>query len=300
MEAIGGGGIRSLPAVNLFAGGGAGLAQGALKLGCSCGTAGCPGCGGGSLRTPSAGTGQSAAPSPSIDTRAVLANADGGTIGSLIQAQEASGGTGEGGFDPANPDGLSEEEEEVVRDLKQRDQEVRRHEQAHAAVGGQYASAPTYEYTTGPDGQRYAVGGEVQIDVSPIDGDPEATIQKMDQVIAAALAPAEPSGQDRAVASQAQAQKQAAQAELSAERRDELSGESEEGGETEIADGADAAAGPDNGPGDAAIERGDGVIDGVVASDRGANPFRAASDLFEAAGGLTRGDRPGSGLNLFA
>lgn len=95
------------------------------------------------------------------------------------------------------------EEQEKITKLKDRDREVRAHEQAHVAAGGQYVrSAAQFQYQTGPDGQRYAVGGEVSIDVSK-EGEPEATIAKMQVVIRAALAPAEPSGQDRAVAAQA-------------------------------------------------------------------------------------------------
>lgn len=90
-----------------------------------------------------------------------------------------------------------------IRELKSRDAEVRAHEQAHAAVGGQYAGSPTYTYQKGPDGKNYAIGGEVQIDVSPVAGDPAATVDKMQQVRAAALAPAQPSGQDRKVAASA-------------------------------------------------------------------------------------------------
>lgn len=90
-----------------------------------------------------------------------------------------------------------------VRELKSRDTEVRTHEQAHAAVGGQYAGSPSYTYERGPDGRNYAVGGEVQIDTSPVAGDPQATVEKMQQVRAAALAPAQPSGQDRKVAASA-------------------------------------------------------------------------------------------------
>ncbi|MCC2606470.1 putative metalloprotease CJM1_0395 family protein [Planctobacterium marinum] len=86
--------------------------------------------------------------------------------------------------------------------LKTRDQEVRAHEQAHAAVGGQYAGSPSYEFETGPDGQQYAVGGEVSIDISK-ESEPEDTLNKMQQVKAAALAPAEPSPQDFRVASEA-------------------------------------------------------------------------------------------------
>ncbi|WP_233079594.1 putative metalloprotease CJM1_0395 family protein [Rheinheimera soli] len=108
-------------------------------------------------------------------------------------------------------------EQKRVAELKARDREVKIHEQAHAAIGGQYASAPSYEYETGPDGQQYAVGGEVRIDISEIPNDPRATIQKMQQVKAAALAPAEPSGADRSVAAQASRTLMEAQADLTAE-----------------------------------------------------------------------------------
>lgn len=81
---------------------------------------------------------------------------------------------------------LTKEQESQIRELKKRDAEVKAHEQAHAAVGGAYASAPTYTYAKGPDGKKYAVGGEVQIDTSP-ERTPDATIRKMDVVIRAAL-----------------------------------------------------------------------------------------------------------------
>ena len=78
-----------------------------------------------------------------------------------------------------------------IADLVQRDREVRTHEQAHAAVGGQYAGSPTYSFKRGPDGQRYAVSGEVGIDTAAVPNDPEATLRKMEVVLRAALAPAE-------------------------------------------------------------------------------------------------------------
>ncbi|CAN0492040.1 unnamed protein product, partial [Scytosiphon promiscuus] len=124
-------------------------------------------------------------------------------------------------------DELTEEEEKQVQDLKKRDAEVKVHEQAHAAVGGSYASAPSYEYTTGPDNKQYAVGGEVKIDASPVPNNPEATIRKMDIVIRAALAPAEPSSQDKQVALQAQKARLAAQQELSKQTADEQNGKEE-------------------------------------------------------------------------
>jgi hypothetical protein len=94
---------------------------------------------------------------------------------------------------------------EEIRELAKRDAEVRAHEQAHAAAGGTFAGAPSYEYRRGPDGRSYAVSGEVSIDVSAVSGDPEATIQKMQQVKRAALAPRDPSDADRAIASTADA-----------------------------------------------------------------------------------------------
>ena len=121
----------------------------------------------------------------------------------------------------ASGEPLSKEEERQVSKLKQRDAEVKAHENAHAAAGGPYAGAPKLEYTTGPDGNRYATSGEVQIDSSPEKGDPEATIRKMDIVIRAALAPAEPSSQDLAVARQAQGERAKAQVELSKKREAE-------------------------------------------------------------------------------
>lgn len=102
------------------------------------------------------------------------------------------------------PNELSAEEKKQVEKLKRTDREVRAHEQAHSAAGGQYTrGGASYEYASGPDGKKYAVGGEVSIDTSPVSGDPQATIRKMMIVRKAALAPASPSGQDRAVAAAA-------------------------------------------------------------------------------------------------
>ncbi len=137
---------------------------------------------------------------------------------------------------PGGEEQLSPEEEKQVKELKERDREVRRHEQAHkGAAGGLANGGPKFEYETGPDGRRYAVGGEVSIDTSPVAGDPRATIQKMQQVRQAALAPGEPSSQDRAVAAQASAAERQARAEVAEQRK-----QSHQGGESQSA----AAASP--------------------------------------------------------
>jgi hypothetical protein len=115
---------------------------------------------------------------------------------------------------------LSEEQQQQVAELKNRDREVRAHEQAHMAVAGPYArGGPTFSYQEGPDGKQYAVGGEVSIDTSPVSGDPEATIQKAQQIRAAALAPARPSGQDQRVAAAATQMEAQARAELAKQNR---------------------------------------------------------------------------------
>jgi hypothetical protein len=99
---------------------------------------------------------------------------------------------------------LSPEEKKQVEKLKERDQEVRRHEQAHiAASGGHTRGGARYEYQAGPDGKQYAVGGHVSIDVSAVSGDPRATLQKAETVRRAATSPADPSGADMAVAAAA-------------------------------------------------------------------------------------------------
>lgn len=129
---------------------------------------------------------------------------------------EAVEGSTAGGAETGNAQ-LSAEEQQQVLELELRDQEVQVHEAAHAAVGGQYAGAPSLTYETGPDGKRYAVSGEVNVDMSEVAGDPAATMKKADVIRAAALAPAQPSSQDRNVAARAAQMKTQAQAELMAE-----------------------------------------------------------------------------------
>ncbi|MDR2706141.1 MAG: hypothetical protein LBC02_10215 [Planctomycetaceae bacterium] len=123
---------------------------------------------------------------------------------------------------------LTPEEQQQVQELKARDQEVRVHEAAHVAAGGPYVtSGPSYTYQTGPDGKSYAIGGEVGIDTSEVSGDPQATIQKMQTVVAAALAPAEPSSQDQKVAAAARQKEAQARAELAQQNHSAVNGNQE-------------------------------------------------------------------------
>ncbi len=98
---------------------------------------------------------------------------------------------------------LSSEEVIELHKLQARDTEVRAHEQAHLSSAGQYAAGgPSFTFQTGPDGKKYAIGGEVPIDVSK-ENNPDATILKMRTIRRAALAPANPSSTDRQIAAQA-------------------------------------------------------------------------------------------------
>ena len=120
---------------------------------------------------------------------------------------------------------LTEDEKKQVEKLAKRDKEVRAHEQAHLAnAGGAAKGGANYEYQTGPDGKAYAVGVHVNIDASPVAGNPEATLQKAQSIQRAALAPADPSGQDRAVAASAAQMAMEAHKEIN-ESKGEESGE---------------------------------------------------------------------------
>ena len=101
-----------------------------------------------------------------------------------------------------------------LQQLQQRDRDVRAHEQAHlAASGGLATGGAQFTYQRGSDGKEYAIGGEVNIDTSP-GKTPEETIRRAQTIRAAALAPADPSSQDRAVAADAEAMEAKARAEL--------------------------------------------------------------------------------------
>ncbi|WP_163336754.1 putative metalloprotease CJM1_0395 family protein [Desulfopila sp. IMCC35008] len=137
--------------------------------------------------------------------------------GNASSSERASGtGTGATGE-------LTTAEQTQLRQLKSRDLEVKTHEQAHMAAAGQYAaSGASFTYQRGPDGNRYAVGGEVQIDIGK-ESTPEETIQKMETIGRAALAPANPSPADRQIAAQAAMKASQARQELLQQDQDESS-----------------------------------------------------------------------------
>jgi hypothetical protein len=153
-----------------------------------------------------------------VDAAAAEAVSNGAVAGTPAAVSAGAGPAASSGPADADAEPLSDEEQRELDEMKRRDREVRTHEQAHKASGGAYTGAMRLTYQMGPDGKRYAVEGSVPIDVSPVAGDPAATLRKMEVVARAANAPASPSGADRAVAAQAARAMQQARAQLAAER----------------------------------------------------------------------------------
>jgi hypothetical protein len=126
----------------------------------------------------------------------------------------------------------SQQDLQQIQKLKARDREVRAHEAAHVAAGaGLVKGGASFTYQRGPDGVQYAIGGEVQIDTSKVAGDPQATVRKSERIRAAALAPAQPSSADRAIAARAAQMAIEARAEINQQRNaepDESAPENEE------------------------------------------------------------------------
>lgn len=167
--------------------------------------------------------------------------------------------------------------------LKETDRQVRAHEQAHMAAGGNLVQGgASYTYQKGPDGRMYAVGGEVSIDTSP-GSTPEETLAKARQIRAAALAPSDPSPQDRRVAAGA--------ARLEASARAE---QAKQGGEGQM--GPDSAEGAVQEPDSARVSEGDGrSVPSLKDVGRGESAGVFAAYRLE-----TRGSVAASRIDLFA
>ncbi len=97
---------------------------------------------------------------------------------------------------------LNPKQIQQLRELQSIDRNVKTHEAAHQAAGGGLAGVASFSYIRGPDNQMYAVAGEVPIRMQE-GRTPEETIANARQIIAAAMAPADPSTQDYKVAANA-------------------------------------------------------------------------------------------------
>lgn len=101
-----------------------------------------------------------------------------------------------------------------VSKLKARDAQLRQHEQAHhAASAGVDVSSASFTYQRGPNGVSYAVSGDVRIDTTaPLN--PEDRLAQAAMISDVALAPADPTPTDRAVAAKAQQMAQQARMDI--------------------------------------------------------------------------------------
>jgi hypothetical protein len=124
-------------------------------------------------------------------------------------------------------DELSEEDLRKIEELKKIDKKVHAHEQAHLSAAGGYArGGANYDYVIGPDGNRYANAGHVNLDVGK-EKTPEATVRKANTIQKAALAPADPSSTDRQIAAEAakmaaDAQKEIAEKKMAESKNTEM------------------------------------------------------------------------------
>ena len=147
-------------------------------------------------------------------------------------------------------DKAENEKDSQVRELENIQREVIAHEQAHKVAAGEFGGGISYTYTEGPDGKRYITGGEVPIKLRQ-GATPEETLRNMQQVQAAANAPADPSGQDRQVAAKAAAIASRARSEI---LHDESEHENSESGLT------------------ATVASGTPIIEAVSREDENINP----------------------------
>jgi hypothetical protein len=129
---------------------------------------------------------------------------------------------------------LTISEQQQVNELQSIDTKVRAHEAAHMAAGGGIVSGgASFTYQEGADGKMYAIGGEVPISVSS-DSDPSNTIEKMEKVQSAALAPSDPSSTDIKVAATASILEMKAKIELMKEKHQEQFNEQQISNEEDI------------------------------------------------------------------
>lgn len=117
---------------------------------------------------------------------------------------------------------LTTEQKALVLQLQATDSAVRAHERAHISAGaGVILSGASFVFQKAPDERLYAVGGEVSIDTGE-ESTPRETIQKMQIVRTAALAPSDPSSTDYQVAATASMLQMQARLEESREKQAEL------------------------------------------------------------------------------
>ncbi len=123
-----------------------------------------------------------------------------GSAAHVVRKDKTEGSTEEKSVSGA----LGASDQELLRRLGARDAMVRGHESAHIMAAGPQARGPAeYTYQTGPDGNRYAVSGSVDIAVQSSPASEEDAARQAARAERAATAPGEVSLADTQVAMRA-------------------------------------------------------------------------------------------------
>ncbi|MDH5391580.1 MAG: putative metalloprotease CJM1_0395 family protein [Gammaproteobacteria bacterium] len=163
--------------------------------------------------------GSASARTASDDSNSVKSSSD--ASGSASSYEEKAASTEPSATEKREEKQHQQAEASQIQKLQSRDREVRSHEAAHIAAGGQHVtSGASFTYQRGPDGRLYAVGGEVSISTSAVPADPQATLAKAEVIRRAALAPADPSSQDLRVASDATRMASRARVDIAIQQRE--------------------------------------------------------------------------------
>lgn len=101
---------------------------------------------------------------------------------------------------PTDRRGLTAGQVQLIVWLRDRDREVRRHENAHYYGGQPYTERPVFDLITGPDGRPYAISGSVRFRLTSDDAAAGDYLLKLRRLHMAALAPTKPSRLDRHIA----------------------------------------------------------------------------------------------------
>lgn len=112
---------------------------------------------------------------------------------------------------------LSTEEQQQLRELERRDQQVRTRDMAFIAAAGGAAGSYSLQYETGPDGRRYAVGADIKLDTSE-GATPEQTLAKARALRAATMSARADSSNDASAAAKAVRMEAEARAQIERER----------------------------------------------------------------------------------
>lgn len=133
-----------------------------------------------------------------------------------------------GTFSLDNQQELSIKEKLDLMILQNEERNVREHERSHLRAARDLAvSGPAFQYKRGPDGKKYAIHGEVNIDSTGVSGDTQATIEKALKIQRAAMAPADPSPKDLQAAARARIMESKAYRKLARENQHQA-GENQE------------------------------------------------------------------------